>query len=389
MRKGVTRAEAETKLRQHISAIEKGCYVHATEGAAFHEVAAAWLAHKKTQVRSTSWDVLDQHVRIHLKPIRDVKINKLTLPIVEDLIDQLAGESVDEEPVGKCPDEKPTRKRMATATVRKILITLNQIMRYAIRHGLASFNPVTDAEKPKLERGPVDEDQVLKAEAEGLLIEATKDPKYKTLFMLAATTGAREGELLGLKWADVDFAEGRITIRRTFTKGKFFEPKTQASRRKVDLGPAMRMAMIAWRMACPSTKLDLVFPNGAGKPMNYSNMVRRHFQPALEAAGLPRVKFHSLRHSYASIQLAAGQPIKYVQNQLGHAAASVTLDTYGHYMDGVNHEAAAGLEERIMGMGLKGPGSGIPEGIPEASGGQTVNGCEPDVNVHSGQGVIH
>lgn len=360
MRKGSTRTEAEAKLRQYIMAVDRGCYVHATEASLFHEVASAWLAHKRAHVRTTTWEVMEQHVRIHFESIRDVKINKLTLPMVEDLADKLI------------------LKGLNVATVRKILVNLGQVMRYAVRHGLASFNPVTDAEKPKVERGPVDEDQVLKPDQVAGLIEATADLKHRTIFMLAAMTGARQGELLGLKWSDVDLASGQIKIRRTYTKGQFFEPKTQKSRRKVDLGPAMRAALIKWRMVSPRTEMDLVFPNSAGKPMNYSNMMRRHFHGALAAAGLPRVKFHSLRHSYASIQLQAGQNVKYVQAQLGHAAAAMTLDTYAHYLGGANPEAAEGLEGHILGT-QKAPVSVVAD----------VNKCEFDADFHSHEGVTH
>lgn len=348
-------------LGQYLMAVDRGCYVHATEASLFHEVASSWLEHKRAHVRPTTWEVMEQHVRIHFESIRDVKVNKLTLPMVEDLADRLL------------------LKGLNVATVRKILVNLGQVMRYAVRHGLASFNPVIDAEKPKVERGPVDEDQVLKPDQVAGLIEAAADLKYRTLFMLAAMTGARQGELLGLKWSDVDLANGLITIRRTFTKGRFFEPKTQKSRRKVDLGPAMRAELIKWRMKCLKTKAeDLVFPNRAGKPMNYSNMVRRHFHGALNAAGLPRVKFHSLRHSYASIQLQAGQNVKYVQAQLGHAAASMTLDVYAHYLGGANPEAAKGLEGHILGT-QKGP----------ASVGVDVNKCELDADIHNHGGVTH
>jgi integrase len=93
-----------------------------------------------------------------------------------------------------------------------------------------------------------------------------------------------------------------------------------------------------WRLACPTNGLDLVFPNEAGGPMNYSNMVQRYFFPALKVADLTRVRFHDLRHTSASLRLEIGENIKYIQTQLGHANPTVTLNVYAHLMNATNQE---------------------------------------------------
>ena len=125
-------------------------------------------------------------------------------------------------------------------------------------------------------------------------MEKVTKPKYRTLFMLAIFAGARQGELLGLKWGDVDWEKNQVHVQRTFNGGRFFATKTKGSNRRIDLGPATMTELKKWRLACPKSNLDLIFPNEAGQPMDNKNMLRRHFQPTLKAAGLPKFRFHDL-----------------------------------------------------------------------------------------------
>ena len=101
-------------------------------------------------------------------------------------------------------------------------------------------------------------------------------------------------------------------------------------------------------MACPPDENDLVFPNEAGNPMNHGNLLRRHFYPALKAAECPKIRFHDLRHTYASLLIEQGENIKYIQSQLGHASPIVTLNVYAHLMKPINQEAACRLENTIF-----------------------------------------
>ncbi|MCP4368683.1 MAG: site-specific integrase [Deltaproteobacteria bacterium] len=172
--------------------------------------------------------------------------------------------------------------------------------------------------------------------------------KYKTLFMLAIMSGARQGELLGLKWADLDLKNKQIKIRRTFNNQAWNKPKTRSSKREIDLGPTMIRALKKWRLACPPNKLDLMFPNEAGKPLNHNNMVNRHFTTALIKAKIDRIRFHDLRHTYASLLIEQGENIKYIQSQLGHSNPTVTLNVYAHLMNKTNPVSALRLEKSIF-----------------------------------------
>ena len=238
---------------------------------------------------------------------------------------------------------------MNLTTLRKIIVTFNQVMNYAVRHQFIGYNPVRDAERPRDQGNDEKPDiRILSTHEINAFLDAEKNQKYRTLFMLAIMSGAREGELLGLKWTDVDWFNNQIYNQRSFNEGAWYKPKSKASNRKIDLGPTMMSALKKWRLACPHSKLDLVFPNEVGNPINHSNMLWRHFFPDLKKAGINRIRFHDLRHTYASLLFEQGENIKYVQSQLGHSSPTVTLNIYAHLMKPVNQEAPARLENAIF-----------------------------------------
>ena len=143
----------------------------------------------------------------------------------------------------------------------------------------------------------------------------------------------------------------RCRIERTFNNRAWYQPKTKGSRRKIDLGPSIMRELRHWRLACPPNELDLIFPNEVGGPLNHCNMKNRHFLPALKAAGIGKIRFHDLRHTYASILIEMGENIKYIQTQLGHSTPTVTLNVYAHLMKATNQEAARRLDVQIFGTG--------------------------------------
>jgi integrase len=157
-------------------------------------------------------------------------------------------------------------------------------------------------------------------------------------------TGARQGELFGLQWGDVDLAEGVLTIQRTLSEinghHQFEEPKTKRSRRRVDLPRYAVEALKAHRSRQQATPhpVTLIFTDGAGKPLRRSNFTRRVWHKLLEKAGLPRVKFHSLRHSHVTNLLAQGASLTAVSERVGHSRTSMTTDVYAHALEGGQRE---------------------------------------------------
>jgi integrase len=183
--------------------------------------------------------------------------------------------------------------------------------------------------------------RVLDAEEAGLLLEAAAETPFYALIYLALATGARIGELLALRWRDIDLDRASLHVSRTARRvtGKgiaYSEPKTHRSRRPVALSPETVQVLREHRRAQAERRLELgpvyadnglVFASPTGHPLDDSNL-RRAFGRIVAEAGLPRLRFHDLRHTAATLMLQAGVHPKVVSERLGHATVGITLDTY-------------------------------------------------------------
>lgn len=180
--------------------------------------------------------------------------------------------------------------------------------------------------------------------------------------MLALASGMRSGELLGLTWRAVDLDAGAVrvwaSLQRTAGGLALVEPKTTRSRRQIDVEPRVvaalrrhRSAQLEERLAAGAAwkERELVFCDQVGAPIDGREMLRSWFRPLLSKAGLPRVRFHDLRHSYASIALSRGVHPKVVQEAMGHSTISVTLDTYSHVVPSLQRDAAREVGDALFG----------------------------------------
>jgi integrase len=331
MPKGTTKKKARDKLREIEDQLRRGIYLPDKKIPTFKQVAKDWIEYKKPNLRHSTWSVYEGHTRNHFDEINLIKVNRVTTAKVEKWITARHNDG------------------MNIGTIKKILVTLGQIMAYAVRHGYVDYNPVRDAERPR-GNGESEESKIriLTPVEINALLDSEQDMKYRTLFMLALFSGSRQGELLGLKWTDIDWENNQIHIQRTFNNQRWYSTKTDASNRKIDLGPVMMKELKEWKLACPPNDLDLIFPNEAGQPINHSNLVKRHFEPALAKANIEKIRFHDLRHTYASLLIEQGENIKYIQSQLGHSSPTVTLNVYAHLIKPVNQEAPSRLENTIF-----------------------------------------
>lgn len=192
-------------------------------------------------------------------------------------------------------------------------------------------------------------------------LASTRDDRLHTLWLTMATTGVRRGEALGLRWGDIDLDASRASIRRSLTSaaGKltFAEPKTAKSRRSIALDPATIAALRAHRMRQLQERLawagayddnDLVFAREDGSPLRPDSASRRFIELS-KAAGVPRIRVHDLRHTYATLALAAGVHPKIVSERLGHSSVAFTLDVYSHVVPALEEEAASLVARLITG----------------------------------------
>jgi integrase len=198
---GITKKQAKENLRAIEDQVAKGIFLPAKKTPLFSHVAKDWLEFKRPNLRETTWETIESHRRNHFNELDGLKINRISTVTIEKFI------------------TTRQNKGMNINTLRKILVTLNQILTYSVRHKYIDHNPLHDAERPR-DRGNAKESKtsILHPSQIKNFLENVTEPKYKILFMLAIFTGARQGELLGLKWSDVDWQNKQINIQRTYTK---------------------------------------------------------------------------------------------------------------------------------------------------------------------------
>jgi integrase len=269
--------------------------------------------------------------------------------------------------VGKLPLPKLTPQHLSTLYSDKLAVglsprsvqflhaVLHSALKQALLWGLIVRNPADAVKAPRPSRYPMR--ALDQAQTRALLDTAAGDP-LEALYVLALMTGMRQGELLGLQWADVDFDSGRLTVRHTLQwveggRWSLDEPKTGHSRRSIRLPATALHALKVHRAQQVEQRLvlgpawaehDLVFCNTVGRPLQKSNLLPRSFRRLLRRAGLPRIRFHDLRHTYATLALMSGVPVKVVSETLGHASITLTLDTYSHVLPDMQEDAAARMD---------------------------------------------
>jgi integrase len=185
--------------------------------------------------------------------------------------------------------------------------------------------------------------------------------RLAALWSLAASTGMRRGEVLGLRWVDVDLERARVAVRQTLVvAGRevvVSEPKTSRGRRSIALDPRTVAQLRAWRAAQAAERLQwgsswvnsgLVFTRENGSPL-HPEWLSDAFAWRIKQAGLPVVRFHDLRHTHASLGLAAGVPIKVMSERLGHSTSSFTADAYQHVTPALEEQAAATVARLVFG----------------------------------------
>ena len=216
-------------------------------------------------------------------------------------------------------------------TINKCLTMMVGILGYATRHGFCTRNAALKIDKMPVVQSEefVIESNILTTDELRRVIEHAVDP-YKMPLMFAAFTGVRQAEGSGLQWGDIDWVNRTAEIRRQWRQKEFAPPKTQSSRRTIDLPDELISALKRWRLKCPKGEHDLVFPAYHGGPMDGMTLLRTGLYSALRRAGIRKVRWHDIRHSFASNLLGAGTDIVTVSKALGHANVHITLVTYAH-----------------------------------------------------------
>ena len=221
-------------------------------------------------------------------------------------------------------------------------------------------NPCDLCELPRMEKTEM---MYFTPEEAVIFLDAAKDDKFFPAFLLAIETGMRPEEYLSLKWKDISFEQKALSVRRALVVLKgggyiFTEPKTKKSRRSIPLTDSAinalkthRRKQLEERMKLGECylNLDLVFASEIGTPLLHGNLLRRHFKPIRDNAGLPKIRLYDLRHTMATLLLSSGENPKIVSERLGHASVVLTLDTYSHVLPTMQEGATVKLDKILYG----------------------------------------
>jgi len=242
-------------------------------------------------------------------------------------------------------------KGLSETTLMHTHAVLRTALAWAVKQRMISTNPAEDVDRPKRQRGEM---LIWSAEELGKFLAHCQSDRLYPLIRLAAFTGMRRSELLGLVWTDVDLSRSTVSIRRTRTRIGYemvdrATTKSAASARLVDLDAETVTVLADWRKA-QAAERELwgsayedtahVFTREDGTPVHADHLAQR-FERLVKAAGVPAIRFHDLRHTHASLLLAAGVPVLDVSRRIGHASAAVTLTVYARLMPGQGQRAAS------------------------------------------------
>lgn len=337
---GRTRAEAARKLTDLTHRRDSGLPMPTGR----HTVASflgEWLQGQRSQLRPKSWRRHEEHIRIHIVPV----IGTVTLRrLAPQHLNQLYANRL--------------AAGLSPVSVHHIHATMHRALVHAVRWDLVARNVADLVDPPRVQHREM---LVLSQDQVRRLLAASKDGPLEAVIAVAVSTGLRRGELLALRWRDVDLDAGALrvvgTLQRDYNRKLVIsEPKTARSRRQVELSALAVDALRRHRAAQRETRLlledqwedhDLVFPNHLGKPQDGSHLLLGQFVPLLERTGLPRIRLHDLRHTAATLLLSRGMHPKIVSEMLGHTTVGITLDLYSHVTATMQRQAAAAMDDLL------------------------------------------
>ena len=331
--------------------VREGTHTADSASVTVSKAADLWVATcKGRDLEPTTVDAYEQHIKLHVAPfLGRVKLSQLTAPMVRDFEDSLRE--------GRPAPGETAGAARSPAMVKRILGSLGSLLGDAQERGLVSRNVVRDlrgrrrkgvdrrAERRQKGKLKVGVDIPTRVEIKAI-VEALEG-KWRPILLTAVFTGLRASELRGLRWADVDLKRSELHVRQRADRyNEIGRPKSESGERSVPLTPMVVNALREWKLACPKSSNDLVFPTGTGAVEYHSNIVHRGLAPAQLRAGVTvssgeglSAKYtglHALRHFYASwcinrrVDGGLELPPKVVQERLGHSSILMTMDVYGH-----------------------------------------------------------
>ena len=333
---GTTAEQAKRLLTQRLFEADRG-FVRNAKPMTFREFIEVWRTdHVATQeLKPATIRGYDSVIERHLLPaFGDQRMDRITAEHIRRFFKEKQ----------EATSEKTSRS-LSKKTLINTLRLLNSIFNFAMVIELLVKNP---CKAIKLPRAPKREMDFLRPEEVRAFLGAFTDEEMHCLFTTAVMTGMRRGEILGLQWDDIDFKGSVIRVRRSISNGEIQLPKTEKSRRAVQVGPALLKTLRAHKLRT-GTRSSFIFTTKNGTLLDPDNLVKRVFEPTLLAAGIERhIRFHDLRHTFASILINEGANLKFVSEQLGHASIMITLDRYSHLIAERHDDTVSKFEKLLL-----------------------------------------
>ena len=336
-----SKREAQEALTKVLASISTGTYIEPSKLLLSEFLTGEWLPAIRATIRPTTFLSYKGHVERHLVPaLGRIPLQQLSGAHINAFYAKLLGENGNGQ-----------KRQISPSTVRRIHATLHRAMKDAVRWNQIMRSPADAADPPRSSSADC-EMKVWSAQELKAFLTAQRESRLYPLWLTLATTGMRRGEVLGLRWEDLDLEAQSISIRQTRVMTGYqpllSTPKTRRGKRLVALDPATAAALKEdchrqkqERLAAGSSwqRAGYVFTGKDGEPY-HPERVSKLFLQAAKKAGLPRIRLHDLRHTYATLALGAGVHPKIVSERLGHANIGITLDCYSHCLPALSEEAA-------------------------------------------------
>jgi integrase len=326
-----TKKDAEAALAEITDAMNKGTYTEPNK-MLFKDFMTTWLEDKKTSVKESTFDNYKYLTESFIVPqLGDTELSMLNPRQIQSLYNDLKASG-----------------RLSADNIRKIHTIINASLDKAFKWEMISRNPAALVDAPKTEKKEVevwDQDEI------NAFLNAAKESRYYQAFLLALTTGMRQGEILGLRWKDIDEENQKISIVQTLShKGQKLNTgaKTESGNRTISidentLSQVMKLKHLYKQELLANRPMykdnGLVICTSLGTPLSPRNLLRS-FYSLIEKAEVKKIRFHDLRHTHASLMLKQGVNPKIVSERLGHANVRITLDTYSHLLPNLQKETA-------------------------------------------------
>ena len=338
---GSSRKEVAEKLFKAISESKSGFDFESTGKALVKDYLSGWLEDSvRGSVSTRTYERKEEIVRLHLVPSLG---NKKLKNLSPNHLQRLYREKLD--------------SGLAPRSVNQIHRTLNKALNEAVKWRVILYNVCSAVTPPKC---IIKEMNVLTLEQVEQLLDSAKGDRFEALYALAVTTGMWRGELLGLKWEDVDLNVGTVRVKRSlsFVRGglMFVPPKSAKCRQSSALTSGMIESLKKHKVYQDEERLGkrwrengLMFPTTVGTPIYPHHFVRRYFKELLKKADLPDIRFHDLRYTCATLLLSKDVHPRIVQELLGHSSISITLDTYSQVLPNLQEKAVKAMDNIFEG----------------------------------------